>query len=88
LPGNPEGKYQLEDGGNVHRDAPEQGIEHKKYYAGCAPHGAGEKLQHDRFSIQLGSVMSIKHYIDHFVVCDKKLIQAAASEGLKVVNPN
>ena len=27
-------------------------------------------------SIQLGSVMCIKHYIAHFVACDKKLIQA------------
>ena len=39
-------------------------------------------------SIQLGSVMCIKHHIDHFVVCDKRLIQAATREGLEIVNPD
>mgnify|MGYP001610633573 CR=1 FL=1 len=38
-------------------------------------------------SIHLGTAISIKNEIDYFVSCDKKLLNVAKKEGLKVVNP-
>ena len=38
-------------------------------------------------SIQLGSMLSMKNRIDFFVCCDKKLLEAAAKEKIKTINP-
>ena len=39
-------------------------------------------------SIQLGTAVYVKDEIDYFVVCDARLIKAAAKERIKTINPN
>jgi uncharacterized protein len=39
-------------------------------------------------SIQLGSLLVIKNMLDHFIVCDKKLLEAGKKEKINIINPN